>query len=197
MKNFFGEFKKFITKGNVIDLAVGVIMGTAFTAIVTALTKNIFQPLINWLLSLVGGSEALSGARLVLKGVYDETGKIIWDSSIYIDFGLLITAIIDFLLIAIILFLIVKTINKVRDGSSKLTAQSAMKRRAKKREKYAKMNAKRAEQGLEPIEVPAKYLEPVVEPEKEPEPDPQIVLLTEIRDLLSKKEQPKDKKEDK
>ena len=57
MKKFFGEFKTFITRGNVLDMAVGVIVGSAFTAIVTALTKNILQPLINWIIYLISGSE--------------------------------------------------------------------------------------------------------------------------------------------
>ena len=51
MKKFFREFKAFITRGNVIDMAVGVIVGGAFTAIVTALTNQIFKPLVNWALS--------------------------------------------------------------------------------------------------------------------------------------------------
>ena len=50
MKKFFAEFKKFIQRGNVIDLAVGVIIGGAFSAIVTALTNNILMPVINWVL---------------------------------------------------------------------------------------------------------------------------------------------------
>ena len=51
MKNFFGEFKKFITRGNVVDMAVGVIVGSSFTAIVNALSNNILKPLINYLLA--------------------------------------------------------------------------------------------------------------------------------------------------
>ena len=50
MKKFFEEFKKFITRGNVLDLAVGVIVGGAFTAIVNGLTNNIIRPLVNWLM---------------------------------------------------------------------------------------------------------------------------------------------------
>ena len=53
MRKFFQEFRKFISRGNVVDLAVGVIIGSAFTAIVTALSNNILKPIINWVLSLV------------------------------------------------------------------------------------------------------------------------------------------------
>ena len=51
MKNFFGEFKKFITRGNVVDMAVGVIVGGAFTAIVNGLSNYVLKPIINWLLA--------------------------------------------------------------------------------------------------------------------------------------------------
>ena len=60
MKNFFAEFKKFITRGNVVDMAVGVIVGGAFTAIVNALSNNILKPVINWLLALIFGADSLS-----------------------------------------------------------------------------------------------------------------------------------------
>lgn len=56
MKKFFGEFKAFITRGNVLDMAVGVIVGSAFTAIVTALSNNILKPIINWILALCLGT---------------------------------------------------------------------------------------------------------------------------------------------
>ena len=55
MKKFFKEFKDFISRGNVLDMAVGVIVGGAFTAIITALTNQILQPLINWLIALISG----------------------------------------------------------------------------------------------------------------------------------------------
>ena len=55
MKKFFGEFKKFITRGNVLDMAVGVIVGGAFTAIVNGLSNNVLKPIINYLLALMLG----------------------------------------------------------------------------------------------------------------------------------------------
>ena len=70
MKKFFGEFKKFITRGNVLDMAVGVIVGGAFTAIVNALSNNILKPIINWLLALILGKDSLSEVYTVLKPVY-------------------------------------------------------------------------------------------------------------------------------
>ena len=123
MKKFFNEFKTFISKGSVVDLAVGVIIGGAFTAIVTALTTNIFQPLINYLISLAGGKDALASARTPLGGwAYTADGQVDFAKSIYIDWGAFISAIINFLLVAIILFVIVKIINKGRESAEKVKA---------------------------------------------------------------------------
>lgn len=112
MKKFFREFKAFITRGNVIDMAVGVIVGGAFTAIVTALTNQIFKPLVNWALS--GADGGLEQAVTMLKVVKDETGAIDMTKSIYIDWGAFITAVLNFFIIAFILFAIVKAINAAR-----------------------------------------------------------------------------------
>ena len=120
MKNFFSEFKKFITRGNVIDMAVGVIVGSSFTAIVNGLCNNILKPLTNWFLALVLKKDALSELYTMLKPAYmvDESGVEVYDlaNSIYIDWGAFINAVINFILIAFVLFIIVKIINKVREG---------------------------------------------------------------------------------
>lgn len=114
MKKFFKEFKQFISRGNVMDMAIGVIIGGAFSAIVTALTNKIIMPVINWILSL-GGQNGLESARTILgEAVYNTPGEvesgINWASTIYIDWGAFITAIIDFLLIALVLFTILKAV---------------------------------------------------------------------------------------
>ena len=120
MRKFFQEFRKFISRGNVVDLAVGVIIGSAFTAIVTALSNNILKPVINWVLSLVLGSNSLDNVYTYLKKVEmidAVTGATTIDlaNSIYIDWGSFINAIINFLLIAIVVFVIVKLINKAKE----------------------------------------------------------------------------------
>lgn len=117
-KGFFAEFKEFITRGNVIDMAVGVIIGGAFTAIVTALTSGILQPIINYLIGLIMGDASLEAARTILGNpvytVNDLNEKVVdWAKTNYIDWGTFISAIINFLLVAIILFLIIKGINAV------------------------------------------------------------------------------------
>ena len=95
MKKFFEEFKEFISRGNVIDLAVGVIIGGAFSAIVTALTDNIIKPILN----CIGGAEV--------------QGKIHLIGDNYIDYGAFLSAVINFLIMAFIIFCIVKAINKM------------------------------------------------------------------------------------
>ena len=144
-KGFFGEFKEFITRGNVMDMAVGVIIGGAFTAIVTALTGGILQPLINW---LIGGRGGLEAARTILgEPVYMETevsGQIIkqidWAKTNYIDWGAFISAIINFLLVALILFIIIKVINSVhRKG---VEAKAKLEEKAKKEEAPAEEEKK-------------------------------------------------------
>lgn len=119
MKKFFGEFKKFITRGNVLDMAVGVIIGGAFTAIVTALSNNILKPIIDWILSAIFKGDSLSDIFTFLKTVKDSTGAIDLEQSIYIDWGAFINAIINFILIALVLFCIVKTINYANEGVKK------------------------------------------------------------------------------
>lgn len=124
MKKFFGEFKKFITRGNVLDMAVGVIVGGAFTGIVNGLSNYILKPIINWLLSLVLGSNGLEGAVTFLSTAFvkdasgNPTNVIDMANSIFIDWGSFISAIINFLLIALVLFSIVKFMNKVKENNN-------------------------------------------------------------------------------
>lgn len=126
MKKFFEEFKKFIMRGNVMDLAVGVIIGSAFTAIVTALSNNILRPVINWLIALICGEDSLSNIYTFLKRVVDENGVVDLTQSIYIDWGAFINAIINFIIIAFVLFTIVKIINHINEGVTELVKNGEM-----------------------------------------------------------------------
>jgi len=96
MKNFFGEFRKFIARGNVIDLAVAVVIGGAFGKIVTSLVDNILMPLIG----LVSGGVNISGLSVTVK-----------DANI--QYGLFLQNLIDFIIIAFCIFVIVKIVNKI------------------------------------------------------------------------------------
>ena len=111
VKGFFDEFKKFITRGNVLDMSVGVIVGGAFTAIVNGMSNFILKPLINWLLALILGENSLDKVFTFLKKVEvvdPETQLKTIDlvNSIYIDWGSFISAIINFLIVAFVLFVI-------------------------------------------------------------------------------------------
>ena len=147
-KGFFGEFKEFITRGNVLDMAVGVIIGGAFTAIVTALTGGILQPLINYLIGLMMGDASLESCRTILgKTIYtyeevidpvthQATGEfkavVDWSKTNFIDWGTFISAIINFLLVALILFLIIKAINNVHQKG--VAAKEALTKKDEKAE---------------------------------------------------------------
>ena len=115
------EFKTFITRGNVIDMSVGIIIGGAFTAIVNGLSNNILKPIINWFISLVTGKDSLSDIYTYLDIAYDVYGDIDLSQSIYIDWGAFINAIISFFLIAVVLFSIIKVINLLNETSKKIT----------------------------------------------------------------------------
>ena len=178
-KKLWGEFKKFISRGNILDLAVAVVIGAAFTAIVTSLTNDIIMPLIN---SAVGEGD-LSSLCTVLKAVYLEDGSLDMTNSLVINWGNFIQAILDFILIAIVIFAIVKIINTVRDAGNKLNAQAKrekeIRRRARKLVKsgIAEKEAKAmAEEQLKAEQAPA--------PATPPKPTVEE-LLTEIRNLLA------------
>jgi large conductance mechanosensitive channel len=100
-KGFFGEFKEFVMRGNVMDMAVGVIIGGAFASIVTALTTDFINPLIN----SIGGAEI--GGRIHLP--WTPTGE----EGQYLLWGDFLTAVINFLIMALILFIILKSVNKL------------------------------------------------------------------------------------
>ena len=132
ISNFWAEFKKFITRGNVLDMSVGVIVGGAFTAIVNGMSNYILKPVVNWILALVFGADSLSGIytylKIVQKDVLDEAGAVIGQEidlaqSIYLDWGSLINAVLNFFITALVLFTIVKFINKLREEQSELNGK--------------------------------------------------------------------------
>ena len=137
------EFKEFISKGNVMDMAVGVIIGSAFASIVNALTSSFIEPILN----LIGGTEIQGTIPL------GNTGQAL-------DYGAFLTAVINFLIIALILFLMIKAVN------------TANKKTHERLEKLAKKKGKTVEE---------------IKAEEAPTPkSEEVVLLEEIRDLLKK-----------
>lgn len=101
------EFKEFINRGNVMDMAVGVVVGSAFTAIVASLTSDIVEPAIKL---ITGGGTEISGLTIPVPGT--DNG---------IDFSAFLSAIINFLIVAFVLFLVVKAFNKAQNLGGDLT----------------------------------------------------------------------------
>ena len=145
-KKFVEEFKKFIARGNVMDLAVGLIIGTTFTAIVKSLVNDIVMPIVGMVL----GGVNFNNLRIVIREAVGDRPELA------LTYGNFIQAIIDFVLIALVVFIMVRSINTFRE-----------KRERAEKEKAAALAA------AAPPEVPVVPAD--------------IVLLTEIRDLLKKK----------
>ena len=132
IQSFVGEYKKFVNRGNVVDMAVGVIVGGAFTAIVTALSGSILQPVVIFALSEWFGNAHLDGLYTILKPAYitDEAGAEVLDlaSSIYIDWSTFINAVIHFMLVALVLFCVIRAINHIREEYAEFTDKVRKKR---------------------------------------------------------------------
>jgi large conductance mechanosensitive channel len=144
MNGFFQEFKKFLSRGNVMDLAVGIIIGTAFTAIVKSLVNDIIMPLIG---AILGGVN-FTHLRIIIRKATAERPELA------LTYGNFLQNVIDFLIIAFVVFIIVRTFNTFREKLEKL---------------------KKQEEGA------------IAPPAPAPVAPADIVLLTEIRDLLQKK----------
>jgi large conductance mechanosensitive channel len=136
------EFKKFISRGNVMDMAVGIIIGTAFTAIVSSLVKDILMPFI----SLIIGGINFTDLKIVIAQATADTAEVA------ITYGTFIQKVIDFLIIAFVVFMMIRTLNLLQTRLKKQDEQQA-----------------------------------AAEEKKPAPPAPDIVLLTEIRDLLKNK----------
>lgn len=146
-KSIFVQFREFISRGNVLDMAVGVVVGGAFTKIVNSLVSDLIMPA----LGMITGKIDFGDLKVVLSPAeLNEAGEVVTEE-LAIRYGLFIDAIISFLLIAAAVFAVVKVAGTIRDKAAA---------------------RKKAEEEAAPA--------------PEPAPDPQLVLLTEIRDLLKK-----------
>ena len=110
MKKFLQEFKAFINKGNVLDMAIGVVIATAFGKIPSSLVADVIMPLI----SLATGAQSLADLRITLKpDIINEAGETV--AGTYINYGVFLQAILDFILIAFVIFLVVRAIAKAKE----------------------------------------------------------------------------------
>ena len=110
MKKFMKEFKEFALKGNVFDMAVGIIIGTAFGKIVASLVSDIFMPL----LSLVIGRLNLADAKIILKPAELAADGSVAVAEVALTYGAFLNNVIDFLAIALVIFIMIQSINKLR-----------------------------------------------------------------------------------
>ena len=114
MKKIAKEFRDFITRGNVLDMAVGVIVGGAVGKITTSLVNDVFMPFIGWIF----GDIDLSQLNIILSPAVTENGEVVKEA-VTLGIGTFIATIIDFLLVALCIFLVVKAFNKARALSEK------------------------------------------------------------------------------
>jgi len=190
MKKFWEDFKKFISRGNVIDMAVGVAVASAFTAIVTAFTKGFVSPLI----AVITGGFSLSDLKYVYReAVLDpETGAVTSPEVAFL-WGEFVQKIVDFLIIALVLFTVMRIASAISAHSAKirdaLNAKKLEEEAAAAAEAEAQAKAEAEAQAQAEAEAKAKAeaeAQAVVEAEKA-RLERQEQLLTEIRDLLRNK----------
>ena len=121
MKKLIDEFKEFIMRGNVLDMAVGVIIATAFGAITTSLVNDVFMPFIGWIF----GARDMTALNIIVRPEeLDAAGEVVKEA-IVIGFGTFVGKVIDFILVALVVFAIVKSFNKAREvAEAKLKKQA-------------------------------------------------------------------------
>ena len=121
MSKFFDEFKKFAFKGNVIDMAVGVVIGSAFSKIVTSVVNDLIMPVFG---AVTAGADFTSLKIVLSQAVLNEAGEVVTPEAA-ITYGNLIQNVVDFLLIALSLFVFVTFINKAKERMEKKEAEVA------------------------------------------------------------------------
>ena len=122
MKKIINEFKAFIARGNVMDMAVGVIVATAFGKITTSLVNDILMPFISWIF----GTRDMTALNLVVRPeIVNEAGEVT-QAAIVIGFGTFVATIIDFILVALVVFLVVKGINAAKAKLEKKQEEEAV-----------------------------------------------------------------------
>ena len=122
MKKMFNEFKAFIARGNVMDMAVGVIVATAFGKITTSLVNDVFMPFISWIF----GTRDMTALNLVVRPeIVNEAGEVT-QAAITIGFGTFVATIIDFLLVAMVVFMVVKAMNTAKAKMEKKQEEEAV-----------------------------------------------------------------------
>ena len=130
MKKMFEEFKKYIMRGNVLDMAVGVIVAGAFGKITTSLVNDLFMPLISWIF----GARDMTALNVIVRPeIVNEAGEVT-QAAITLGFGTFVATIIDFILIAFVVFMVVKLMNAAKDKLAKKEEEAPAEEPAKEPE---------------------------------------------------------------
>lgn len=196
MRKFFKEFKAFIAKGNVFDMAVGLIIATAFNKIVSSMVNDIIMPLVTW----ATGANSLADLSVVLKTTVDANGKIV---KLTWNYGNFLQTVIDFLIIALSVFIMVKVVTssrkKLQEMNDNLVAEMSKDKVALKKEarKIAKAEHRKVKEVRKELEAQEKARQEEEKAKAEAEKKAKELeerklnptdndLLKEIRDLLKK-----------
>ena len=188
MKKLIEEFKKFIKRGNVVDMAVGVAVASAFTAIVTAFTNGFISPLI----AMLTGKSTLSELKWIIRPeVLDEAGEVA-EAEVAILWGSLVQSMVNFLIIALALFAVMKISSAIRERAEKINKELRSRFVTSEAEKNEAEQAARLEaEEAARLEAERKEEEEKARLEAEARERARLereeALLTEIRDLLKER----------
>lgn len=176
-KSFWSDFKKFITKGNIIDLAVAVVIGGAFNKIVSSLVKDIITPITG--LFIVSGD--IAGLKWILKPAVaaDDAAGIAAVPEVAVTYGVFLQNIIDFLVIAFVVFLMVRIIMKIKSKIEYKAIEAAKAKAKADVEKKKEEAAKAAAEAERQANIQKQFYADVAA---------QASILAEIRDLMLKSE---------
>lgn len=198
MRKFFKEFKAFISKGNVFDMAVGLIIATAFNKIVSSMVNDIIMPLVTW----ATGAKNLADLSIVLRETVEADGtitKLTW------QYGNFLQAVIDFLIIAFSVFVMVKVVSASRKGLQDISGtfvklnkketkedwknakRIAKEEKRKVADVYKELEQKRIDDAKEQARLAEEEKKQKEAEERKNNPT-EADLLKEIRDLLKNKE---------
>lgn len=209
MKKFFEEFKKFITRGNVVDMAIGVAVAGAFTKIVNAFTNGFVSPIVG----LITGGASLAEQKWILRKAVTETVdgvEKITTPEVAFLWGNFVQMIVDFLIIAFVLFIVMKTFNKISAKAKGVNSDIKDNLKPKKIKEAEAEAAKAAAEKKAAEEAAAKAKAEEEAAKAEAEKQAQLAayaaqvavaentekLLTEIRDLLKKEQNPEQVQEE-
>lgn len=184
IKKFFSDFKAFTTKGNVVDLAVAVIIGAAFGKIVTSLVNDMIMPLITGAL----GARSLADLSFIIRPAILENGVVVKEA-LTVKWGNFLQNIVDFLIISFVVFSFIRLLNAAKSAASKLAdnAKELLEKAVKEKE-HAEEQAKEAEEKAQTAEVKTETVTAPAAPDMGNTDTLKHIeaLLTDIRNAINK-----------